>query len=326
MPDGLLDGGKTITAAVGLDDEVDYMAAAWTGLALSTQEINANTVRETTLKLTFSDSSICRIEALSYAGVIDELDDFPRFFNNTPVNGVAPNVYGYYIVIKDLGTGVEEVTLTQTSATDYTATNGFNGVLDGQGHTLKFQLMKGGLVGLVLGNAVIKNLRVIYKDASFISQAEGGGYGVFGYVTNGYPEIRNCYIERTENLDSRSSVYGIMARPNGKLILHNTVVYGFNVKNNCSWWSNCWINETSTNAYVVCGRSNMADLEAMSMSKNFTKVYTNGDGTANQSRAVSLADVTDPSGFDDAYWSKDGSIDWKGAGNSVLYTAVSVAA
>ena len=318
LPEGLLADGETIVDATDENGVDCYEDGVWSNVALTAEEIKANatkTVENITLET--SNGAFYQVTIDSYAGVIDELNDFATFFNNTAVASefdaatypaVAPNVYGYYIVTKDLGTGSEELTLTQTAATDYQKTNGFNGVLDGQGHTLRFKLMSGGLVGLVLGNAVIKNIAVIYEDASFISQAAGGGYGAFGYITNGSPVIENSYIERTNNVASRSSVLGIMARPNAKLILRNTVVNAYYVTNDCTWWSNTKISASSTNAYAIHGRANA---ESLGMVANFTKVYT--DAIENGSKEVLLSDIADASGFDDNYWSKEnGKLIWKG--------------
>ncbi|MBQ7912225.1 MAG: DUF4838 domain-containing protein [Clostridia bacterium] len=326
LPEGLLTDGETIVDAKDESGNDYYENGAWQNVALTADEIKANATKDVTLTLETSEGYFYKVSVGSYAGVIDELSDFPKFFDNTAVASeydaatypaVAPNVYGYYIVTKDLGsyTGTgdtrvfaDELTLTQTAATDYQKTNGFNGVLDGQGHTLKFKLMSGGLVGLVLGNATIQNIAVIYEDGSFISQSEGGGYGVFGYITNGSPVIKNSYIERTNNVSSRSTVWGIMARPNGKLQLNNTVVNGYRVPNDCTWWSNTVISSASTNAYVIHGRANAA---SQGMATNFTKVYT--DAIENGSLEVLLSDIEDASGFDDRYWSKEGGkLIWKG--------------
>ena len=316
LPNNLLDDeDETIVSAVGTQDGVDYFANQWNALALTETEINENAVRATWITLETSEGDCFIVKALSYAGVIDELSDFPAFFNNQDTDaGIAPNVYGYYIVTKSLGDGTEELTFTQTKNTDFSRTNGFNGVLDGQGYTLKFKLMKGGLVGMILGNAVIKNLSVIYSDESYVSQNEGGN-GVFGYMTNGSPEIRNCYIERTNNNYQRASVFGLMGKPNAKLILHNTLVYGFNCNHDATWWDNAWISSASTNAYLICGRSGAA---GFGMSTNFTKVYTDGSGqpydTNGGKICVPMTDVKDASGFDDSYWSKENDkITWKGA-------------
>ena len=184
--------------------------------------------------------------------------------------------------------------------------------------------MKGGLVGKILGNAVIKNLSIVYEDASFVAnQDDGGGYGVFGYMTNGSPEIRNCYIERTNNVQARASVYGLMARPNGRLILHNTVVYGFNCTLDATWFSKTNISSASTNAYVICGRS---ALTGFGMSANFTKVYTDGWGQPYDSNGnklfVPLADVADVNSFNE-YWNKEESISWKGADDMTFSAVIS---
>ncbi len=326
LPDGLLGEGVTITSAKikaeGVADVVAYESGEWVhdAITLTEEELKGNFVGIRTLDVRLSDGARYSVTMLVYAGIIDELSDFPVFFNNeavpsefnaTDYPAVAPNVYGYYIVTKDLGTGSEELALTQAEATDYQKTNGFNGVLDGQGHTLRFKLTKGGLVGLVLGNAVIKNLAVIYEDATYTKNGDkwaSGGYGVFGYVTNGAPEIRNCYIEKTNNHYLQSSVFGIMARPNNKLIIHNSVIYGFTTSNTSGLWGNMWIHNDSTNAYVIHARSNAMGWPNVT---NFTKVFT--DAIENGSREVLLSEIEDASGFDDNYWSKEnGKLIWKG--------------
>ena len=302
MPDGLLGAEETIVSAIGTEDGVDYFnKGTWNALALNSTEINANTVRVTPLTVWTSEGDAYYVNANSYAGVIDELSDFPKFFNND-ASAVAPNVYGYYIVTKSLGTGSETLAFTQTASTDYSATNGFNGVLDGQGHTLKFKLTSGGLVGMILGNAVIKDTRIIFEDAT------STGYGVFGYMTNGAPEIRNCYIEQTNNHFKRTTVYGLIARGNGKFRLHNTVVYGYNFSMDNISWSNVHLNETSSNAYVIHARSGAT---SFAISKNFTKVIN--DGIENGARELALSEVADASGFNACWSQENGVITWKGA-------------
>ena len=314
LPDGLLDEeGEEIVSATAATGDC-FNQGTWSGLALNDSEIKGNTVRTTELTVRTSCGDLYTVTALSYMGVIDELSDFPKFFNNEAVTNtnannaadypmVAPSVYGYYIVTKDLGTGVEEVAFTQCEVSNFTATCGFNGVLDGQGHTLRFKLMSGGLVGQILGNATIKNLAVMYEDATSTY------YGVFGYMTSGNPVIENCYIERTNNHYKTWSVFGIMSRPNARLILKNTVVYGFNISNNCAVNSNMWISANSTNAYLVCARGNAMGWVNV---QNFTKVYTNGTGSAADVRGPLAADVADASGFNEC-WTKGEYITWKGA-------------
>ena len=307
LPENWLSDGETIVDVVDANGVDYYENDAWQNLALTTDEINANATRNTTLIVETSKGYYYELIVTSYAGVIDELSDFPAFFNND-ATAIAPDVYGYYVVADDLGSITDELTLTQSATTTYQKTNGFNGVLDGQGHTLQFKLMSGGLVGLILGNATIKNLAVIYEDASFISKEEGGGYGAFGYYACGAPVIDNCYIERTNNVASRSSVFGIMGRPNTRLVVKNSVVYGFNVPNDCTWWENNTIGESSTNVYVIHGRANAA---SQTMATNFTKVYT--DALEDGSRELLLPEIIDVNSFDGNYWYKEnGKLIWKG--------------
>ena len=336
LPDGLLGEGVTLVSAIirleGLEKVVAYENGAWvhSAITLTEEELMGNLVGLRTLEVTLSDGVKYSVDMNVYAGIINELSDFPLFFNNTPIDStvtgedgtvtehkdVAPYTYGYYIVTEDLGsctitlsdkneevyTYADELSFDQVGATDYQATNGFNGVLDGQGHTLKFKLTKGGLVGLVLGNAVIKNLGIMYEDATTTY------YGVFGYITNGHPEIRNCYIERTNNHYQPWSVFGIMSRPNAKLVLHNTVVYGYNTSNNSAKYGNMWIDANSTNAYVIHARANAMDWVNV---QGFTKVFT--DALMDGSREVLLSEIEDASGFDENYWSKEnGKLIWKG--------------
>ena len=200
--------------------------------------------------------------------------------------------------------------MTQTEATDYQKTNGFNGVLDGAGNTLRFKLMSGGLVGMVLGNAVIKNIRIVYEDGTYDSTTKKGGYGVFGYITNGSPEIRNSYIERTNNLYHQGSVFGIMARPNTKLILHNTAVHANTTSNASGWYSNMWISSASTNAYLIYARANATGWSNVT---NFTEVTTTNTLTNNLSS------------FDTNYWRTDNNkLDWKGLADMSFSSVVKV--
>jgi len=202
-----------------------------------------------------------------------------------------------------LGTGSETLAFTQTVSTDYSATNGFNGVLDGQGYTLKFKLTSGGLVGMILGNAVIKNLSVIFEDATSTH------YGVFGYMTNGAPEIRNCYIQQTNNHYQKTTLWGIMARPNGKLRLHNTVVFANNITFD-STWATPNMNENSSNAFIIWAR---ASATSFKIAENFTEVSTSGVLTS------------DLSVLDSNYWdTTDNKPNWKQATDMVFSSVVMV--
>ena len=297
MPNGLLQGGETIVSAKA--NGVDcFNADGWDALALTAAEIRANATKTTTLTIKTSDGDAHKVNAISYAGVIDELSDFPKFFNNDPTQN-APVMYGYYIVTKNLGTGSEELAFTQTTGTDYSATSGFNGVLDGQGYTLKFKLKSGGLVGMILGNAVIKNLSVIFEDATSTK------YGVFGYMTNGAPEIRNCYIQQTNNHYGRTTVWGVMARPNAKLRLHNTVVFGSNITfDNTSWTPTPTLNVNSSNAFIIWARTTAT---SFGITANFTEVSTTG------------ALTSDLSVLDSNYWNTaDNKPSWKQAADMTV--------
>jgi hypothetical protein len=298
---------------------VYYENGSWlNNFDLTDEQIKANAIGVFDIAIK-KGSDVYTAKVKSYAGVIDELSDFPAFFNNTAVPSefdaatypaVAPNVYGYYIVTKDLGSATDELAMTQTEATDYQKTNGFNGVLDGAGNTLRFKLTSGGLVGMVLGNAVIKNIRIVYEDGTYNSSTKKGGYGVFGYFTNGSPEIRNSYIERTNNLYHQGSVFGIMARPNAKLILHNTAVQANNTSNASGWYSNMWISSASTNAYLIYARANATGWANVT---NFTEVTTTNTLTS------------DLSSFDTNYWRTDNNqLNWKGLADMSFSSVVKV--
>ncbi|MBQ4099032.1 MAG: DUF4838 domain-containing protein [Clostridia bacterium] len=316
VPEGVLDGDE-IVDAIGEDGEDCFEDGVWSeSLSLSPSQIKANQIKETNVVIETANGKFYNVTVKSYAGVIDELADFATFFNNDP-NETAPDVYGYYVVAKDLGSAdradesrkfTDTLALTQSQITDYQKTNGFNGVLDGQGHTLQFELQSGGLVGLILGEATIKNLGVIFRDSSFVSEGNGG-YGAFGYMANGATVIDNCYIERVQNNGQKYSVFGIMARPNNNLILTNTLVYGYYINQNCSYWGEeKYISNSSTNAYVIRGRSNTS---AMPMIKNFTGV--NCDHLWEASRDMPISEVDDLSQFNDSYWYKQNDkLIWKG--------------
>ena len=310
---------ETVKISSADGNTVYYENGSWlNNFDLTDEQIKANSIGVFDIAIK-KGSDVYTAKVKSYAGVIDELSDFPAFFNNTAVPSefdaatypaVAPNVYGYYIVTKDLGSATDELAMTQTEATDYQKTNGFNGVLDGAGNTLRFKLMSGGLVGMVLGNAVIKNIRIVYEDGTYDSTTKKGGYGVFGYITNGSPEIRNSYIERTNNLYHQGSVFGIMARPNTKLILHNTAVHANTTSNASGWYSNMWISSASTNAYLIYARSNATGWSNVT---NFTEVTTTNTLTNNLSS------------FDTNYWRTDNNkLDWKGLADMSFSSVVKV--
>jgi hypothetical protein len=202
-------------------------------------------------------------------------------------------------------------------------------VLDGQGHTLKFRLKKGGLLGMYLGNATIKNASFIYADetlttASGAKWKEGdGGYGLFGFMVMGRSVLDNCYFERTNNDYEKASVFGLVARPRGNLVLQNTVIYGFRFNSNASYYPNdITISTSSTNAYVVGGRKDAkVDITTFKMIENFTKVYTNGTGSAADVRGPLATDVADASGFNEC-WTKGEYITWKGAQDTAFSSVV----
>ncbi|MBQ7770947.1 MAG: Ig-like domain-containing protein, partial [Clostridia bacterium] len=87
MPNGLLDDGESIISAVDTaTGEIDYLnKGKWSMLALTVDEIKENAVRQTELTVQTSQGDLYMVNALSYAGVIDELSDFPKFFNNEAV-------------------------------------------------------------------------------------------------------------------------------------------------------------------------------------------------------------------------------------------------
>ena len=148
---------------------------------------------------------------------------------------------------------------------------------------MKFTLKKGALLGYYLGQATIKNLGIIYTDATYDSANAGKtGYGVFGAKSNGVSVIENCYIERVSNPYRGTSVFGIMASPNNKLILRNTVVNGTSTTNNGNMHSNMKISAESTNAYVIYARHDKG-VTGWDMALNFTEVVESNiikDGSA----------------------------------------------
>ncbi len=332
MPNGLLDDGETIISAVGTDDGVDYFdQGTWKALAQTETDIRANAITERTLTVRTSDYDLYNVTVKSYAGVIDELDDFLTFFNKSAVASefdattypaVTPNIYGYYVVTKNLGTGTEGLSFDkQVQDTDYNKKNGFNGVLDGLGHTLKFKLEKGALLGYILGTGVIKNLGVIYEDATYDSNNPNlTGYGAFGYKSNGPTVMENCYIQRTNNPYNKSTVFGIMASPNNQLILKNTVVHGEKFSNDCNQYhSRMWISASSENEIIIYARIDKG-ADTFVSATNFDEIV--------ESNIV----TTDVSGYNDAYWTKGAHtsgtrISWVGTADSPVtaYTAKYVA-
>ncbi len=329
MPDGLLGEGVTLSQIKlkSLADAILFDGENWeySLIALTDSQLIGSEVVTHKTVVELSDGTKYRVDLVVYAGIIDELSDFVKFFDKAPETSyrnedhpegmlAAQNFYGYYIITSDLGDGTDELSFdNQTTDTDYIKPNGFNGVLDGRGHTLRFKLTKGGLLGLILGNAVIKNTGFIFEDLTPTK------YGLFGYMAVGAPEIRNCYIEQANNNYGGINTYGIMAQPLGRLVLHNTVVYGYNFSNQkANYWGEgkTPIAATSTNAYVIHARPAASGYV---MSTNFTKVFNDGvDGA----REVLLSEIADASGFN-SYWSRDNSrLSWKGAETTVSYKVI----
>ena len=101
-----------------------------------------------------------------------------------------------------------------------------------------------------------------------------------------------------------------MARPNGKLRLHNTVVFGSNISFDDTSWSTTNINENSSNAFVIWAR---ATATSFGIATNFTEVSTSG------------ALTSDLSVLDSNYWTTtDNKPAWKSATDKV-YTSVELA-
>ena len=333
MPNGLLDDGETIISAVGTEDGIDYFdQGTWKALAQTDADIRDNAITQRTLTVRTSDYDLYNVTVKSYAGVIDELDDFKTFFNKSAVASefdsatypaVTPNIYGHYVVTKNLGTGTEGLSFDkQVQATDYNKKNGFNGVLDGLGHTLNFRLEKGALLGYILGTGVIKNLGVIYEDATYDSNNPNlTGYGVFGYKSNGPTVMENCYIHRTNNPYNKSTVFGIMASPNNQLILKNTAVYGATFSNDCNQHhSRMWISASSENEIIIYARISDKHADTFVSATNFDEIVDSNIVTS------------DVSGYNDAYWTKEAHasgtrISWVGTADSAVtaYTAKYVA-
>jgi hypothetical protein len=118
-----------------------------------------------------------------------------------------------------------------------------------------------------------------------------------------------------------------MGRPLGRLVLKNTVVYGFNNNHDNSYngAASAPISASSVNAYVVCGR---AVAPTLLQAAGFTKVYADGNGLPHDINGgklcVPLADIADNSGFN-ANWSKeDGKLTWKGNTDMVFSSVVAI--
>ena len=296
-----LDETVTVVSADGAT--VYYENGAWTNtFALTSEQITANAIGMFDIKLVKGeDTYLATVK--SYAGVIDELSDFPKFFDNEATEaGKAPATYGYYVIVKNIGALTDDLTMTQCAETDFTATCGFNGIVDGLGHTVQFNLKSGALFGMILGNCTIQNLAVEFNDNTATH------YGVFGYITNGAPKIVNCFIKQANNHYQKTTTYGLMARPNGKLILENTVVWGANITlDNTTFASTANISASSKNAYVIWGRAGFA------IATNFTEVSTSGA-------------ITDSglSALDSSYWTTtDNKPSWKTAAD-LVYSVITV--
>ena len=122
---------------------------------------------------------------------------------------------------------------------------------------------------MILGNATIKNLAVVFTDNTSTH------YGVFGYIAGGHTVIENCYIERVNNPYTRTTIYGIIACTNKNLELRNTVVHGGNMSNTADWYSNMYISTSSTNAFLIYARLDK-NANTWGISANFTEIVDGG--------------------------------------------------
>ncbi|MBQ8430132.1 MAG: hypothetical protein IJX30_08585, partial [Clostridia bacterium] len=128
----------------------------------------------------------------------------------------------------------------------------------------------------------------------------------------GHTVIENCYIERVNNPYTRTTIYGIIACTNKKLELRNTVVHGGNMSNNADWYSNMYISESSTNAFLIYARLDKS-ANTWGISANFTEIVDGG---------VLASDL---SSMDTNYWNTtDNKISWKGAADTTFSSIVKV--
>ncbi len=100
-------------------------------LALTTEEQEQNKIIERKVYSYDSDNVKYETTVNVYAKFIKEFADFKTFYKG---EGTAKTIYGYYLMLNDISTTNDFVD------SSITVSNNFNGVFDGNGHTLQFKI------------------------------------------------------------------------------------------------------------------------------------------------------------------------------------------
>ncbi len=219
--DGVLyagDGGAAFTA----EDGSKIVSATADGETLNvTSEgyiegftVNTNKITEKAITVTTEEGNVYKlVNAKVFTKVLTKASDL-AVFNLTS----AVSTKGYYIVAKDL---TDDPTFTNLHP-GYAGAARFNGIFDGNGHTVTFTASAHGLFGNTDWSAVIKN--VAFKNVKTASTSGHGNFLILGHL--GYGSLEDVYVS-FEDYDSanrghRTSMFENLA--NGTLALKRCVI------------------------------------------------------------------------------------------------------
>ncbi|MGN0852667.1 MAG: hypothetical protein ACI4Q3_04740 [Kiritimatiellia bacterium] len=136
-------------------------------------------------------------EAIDGAYVIDDQTEFDKFVAKVAALGSAGVTFKLAADVTADGVNIGAINAKDVVAQDSFKTAAFNGVFDGDGHTITVTLPHGDYVGLFgsAWNATIKNVKVVcngFKDGPVAGDGGAALVGVSGQTT-----IENCEVSGT---------------------------------------------------------------------------------------------------------------------------------
>ena len=277
--------------------------------------VSSDTTQKGTAEITvYTDKAGYNVTLETYAGVVDELNDFAMFFSTSTdekQSGVINS--GYYVVVKDLVVPTQLVTVSHKTAGE----GGFDGILDGNGHTVSFTLAADcettewisgyGLFGSKLySGATIKNIAF---DGVTLSGTNLGGLLAGNTAENAVITLENVFLEvANASYSAYSNMLTGTASGNGTVfVLKNTILetgagHGSEGYYQIGVFHGSGVDDTSFNcsdAYVIGG-----------IALNNKSEYSDENGTAElkienllvYEEYADLKEVNDYSTFFAPYW------------------------
>ena len=194
--------------------------------------VSSNTTEKGVAEITvYTDKAGYNVNLETYAGVIDDLNDFAAYFSTSfdeTQSGVINS--GYYVVVKDLVAPTQEIIVSHKTAGE----GGFSGILDGNGHTVSFTLKADcedtewitgyGLFGSKLYNGTtIKNIAF---DGVTLSGTNIGGLLAGNTAENAVITLENVYLEvaNASYTTYSNMLTGVASGTGTVFVLNNTIL------------------------------------------------------------------------------------------------------